>query len=189
MRSTMYFFEQCKYFAPPTRFVDPTTKIYTPMFAAPLLKHNSCFKSQDVLASSDSLLKLWDCLWWMMRSQVTLWRKQYTCRVWFTSSTDLSPPLFRHINACHKLACWLANTFYHSIYRRSGCKGFDPCESKKVFSSLWLWVVLVSEIFEEVLEVDGGEVGVDEGEDDPVRVAQLLHHLLHLQAQVAFASC
>ena len=50
-------------------------------------------------------------------------------------------------------------------------------------------MVLVSEIFEEVLEVDGGEVGVDEGEDDPVRVAQLLHHLLHLQAQVAFASC
>ena len=49
--------------------------------------------------------------------------------------------------------------------------------------------MLVSEVFEEVLEVDGGEVGVDEGEDDPVRVAQLLHHLLHLQAQVAFASC
>ena len=133
MRSTMYFFEKYKYLAPPTRFVDPTTKIYTHMFAAPLLKHNSCFKSQDVLASTDSLLKLWDCLWWMMRSQVTLWRKQYTCRVWFTSSTDLSPPLFRHINACHKLACWLANTFYHSIYRRSGCKGFDPCASKKVF--------------------------------------------------------
>ena len=40
--------------------------------------------------------------------------------------------------------------------------------------------MLVGEIFEEVLEVDGGEVGVDEGEDDPVGVAQLLHHLVHL---------
>ena len=49
--------------------------------------------------------------------------------------------------------------------------------------------MLVSEIFEEVLEVDGGEVGVDEGEDDPVWVAQLLHHLVHLHAQVTFPSC
>ena len=50
-------------------------------------------------------------------------------------------------------------------------------------------MVLVSEIFEEVLEVDGGEVAVDEGEDNPVGVAQLLHHLVHLHAQVAFLSC
>ena len=49
--------------------------------------------------------------------------------------------------------------------------------------------MLVGEIFEEVLEVDSGEVCVDEGEDDPVWVAQLLHHLVHLHAQIAFTSC
>ena len=49
--------------------------------------------------------------------------------------------------------------------------------------------MLVGEIFEEVLEVDGGEVGVDEGEDDPVGVAQLLHHRVHLHTKVAFPSC
>ena len=57
------------------------------------------------------------------------------------------------------------------------------------FLLLRLWFVLVGEIFEEVLEVDGGEVGVDEGEDDPVGVAQLLHHLVHLHTKVAFPSC
>ena len=57
------------------------------------------------------------------------------------------------------------------------------------FFLLGLWIVLVSEIFEEVLEVDGGEVCVDEGEDDPVWVAQLLHYLVHLHAEVAFPSC
>ena len=62
------------------------------------------------------------------------------------------------------------------------------CQTK-FFFSLRLWIVLVSKIFEEVLEVDGGEIGVDEGEDDPVCVAQLLHHLVHLHAEIAFPSC
>ena len=52
-----------------------------------------------------------------------------------------------------------------------------------------LWLVLVGKIFEEVLKVDCCEVGVDEGEDDPVWEADLLHDLVHLHAQVAFLSC
>ena len=43
--------------------------------------------------------------------------------------------------------------------------------------------MLVGKIFEEVLKVDCCEVGVDEGEDDPVWEADLLHDLVHLPAQ------
>ena len=49
--------------------------------------------------------------------------------------------------------------------------------------------MLVGKIFEEVLKVNCCEVGVDEGEDDPVWEADLLHDLVHLHAQVAFLSC
>ena len=52
-----------------------------------------------------------------------------------------------------------------------------------------LWLVLVGKIFEEVLKVDCCEVGVDEGEDDPVWEADLLHDFVNLPAQVAFLSC
>ena len=48
--------------------------------------------------------------------------------------------------------------------------------------------MLISKIFEEVLEVDSGEVCVDEGEDDPVWVAELLDHFVHLHAEVTFPS-
>ena len=52
-----------------------------------------------------------------------------------------------------------------------------------------LWLVLVGKIFEEVLKVDCCEVGVDEGEDNPVWEADLLHDFVNLPAQVAFLSC
>ena len=49
--------------------------------------------------------------------------------------------------------------------------------------------MLVGKIFEEVLKVDCCEVGVDEGEDDPVWEADLLHDFVNLPTQVAFLSC
>ena len=40
------------------------------------------------------------------------------------------------------------------------------------------------EILEKVLEVDSGEVGVEKGEDNPVRVAGLVHQGLDLSVHV-----
>ena len=33
----------------------------------------------------------------------------------------------------------------------------------------------------EIVKIDGSEVGVDKGEDDPVRVAKISHQLVHLR--------
>ena len=33
----------------------------------------------------------------------------------------------------------------------------------------------------EIVKIDGSEVGVDKGEDYPVRVAQISHQLVHLR--------
>ena len=41
--------------------------------------------------------------------------------------------------------------------------------------------LLEGKILKEIVKIDGSEVGVDKGEDYPVRVAQISHQLVHLR--------
>ena len=81
-------------------------------------------------------------------------------------------PCLVHFAACSSHTC--AN------FIRNQFNNFTNDTSAILFRSFCFLLVVVSEVDEEAVEVDIGEVGLDEGEEHPVGVAQAPHHPVHL---------